>query len=226
MQAEHYHSRPFFHYTEARVSSLIRWALVLHIISLCSAIQTLLRRFAATNYSGAIRLDNYHLASQNDIVLREYLTPDLVATKLPGKTKTQVIEALLDIACRSGRVSDCELTKKDLLNHEREISTGMENGLAIPHAKSHGVEDFVIAIGVSKKKIDFESLDKKPAQVFVLTLSPIGSIDPHLRFLTEICTILKDKETMNRVVSAKTDSELYNVFAEAAGMEKVEPEQE
>ncbi|TVR93500.1 MAG: PTS sugar transporter subunit IIA [Spirochaetaceae bacterium] len=158
-------------------------------------------------------------------MLREYLTPDLVATKLPGKTKRQVIEALLDIACRSGKVSDCELAKKDLLNHEREISTGMENGLAIPHAKTAGVEDFVIAIGVSKKKIDFESLDKKPAQVFVLTLSPIGSIDPHLRFLTEICSILKDKAVMHRVASAKTDGELYNVFAEAVGMETVDPTQ-
>ncbi len=199
---------------------------MLQMANACSATHTVRGHSATHRYGRAILLDNYHLASQNDTVLREYLTPDLVATKLPGKTKTQVIEALLDIACRSGRVSDCELTKKDLLNHEREISTGMENGLAIPHAKSHGVEDFVIAIGVSKKKIDFESLDKKPAQVFVLTLSPIGSIDPHLRFLTEICTILKDKETMSRVVSAKTDSELFNVFAEAAGMEKVDPEQD
>ncbi|MCA1753255.1 MAG: PTS sugar transporter subunit IIA [Spirochaeta sp.] len=171
-------------------------------------------------------LDNNYPASQNDAVLREYLTPDLVATKLPGKTKSQVIEALLEIACRSGKVSDCELAKTDLLNHEREISTGMENGLAIPHAKSAGVEDFVMAIGVSKKRIDFESLDKKPAQVFVLTLSPIGSIDPHLRFLTEICTILKDKAVMSRVVAAKTNDELYNVFAEAVGMEKVNSTQE
>lgn len=223
MQAEQYHSRPFSHYTEAITSLSISGTPALQIDRYCSVAHNSSGQCAAINCRKANLLDNYYPASHYVIVLREYLTPDLVATKLPGKTKSQVIEALLDIACRSGKVSDCELTKKDLLNHEREISTGMENGLAIPHAKSAGVEDFVIAIGVTQKKIDFESLDKKPAQVFVLTLSPIGSIDPHLRFLTEICTILKDKEIMNRVVAAATDGELYNVFADVVGMEKVDP---
>ncbi|TVQ27854.1 MAG: PTS sugar transporter subunit IIA [Spirochaetaceae bacterium] len=145
-------------------------------------------------------------------MLKETLTIDLVTTDLPGRDKNEVIKSLLDLICKSGRVKDPERALRDVIEHEEGMSTGMENGIAIPHAKTDAVDELVACIGVTKRKIDFENLDRKPSQIFIMTLSPRGGTGPHVQFLAEISKLLKDAKMRKRIVKAKNDRELLDIL--------------
>ncbi len=137
---------------------------------------------------------------------------DLVTTDLPGKDKNEIIRALMDLICKSGKVKDPEMALDDVLTHETGMSTGMEQGIAIPHAKSDAVDELVACVGISRRKIDFESLDRKPAQIFVMTLSPRDGTGPHVQFLAEISRLLKDAKLRKKLLKAQTDEELLAIL--------------
>lgn len=145
-------------------------------------------------------------------MLKESLSIDLVTTELPGRTKNEVIEALMDLICRSGKINDREQALRDVLDHEAGMSTGMENGIAIPHAKTDAVDELVACVGVTKRKIDFENLDRKPSQIFIMTLSPRSGTGPHVQFLAEISRLLTDAKTRKAIVKAKTDEDLLQIL--------------
>ncbi len=145
-------------------------------------------------------------------MLKDVLSVDLVTTNLQGRNKREIIQNLFDILCTSGKVRDTDKALKDLLDHEEGISTGMQNGIAIPHATSDAVEELVAAVGISKRKINFECLDNKPAQIFVMTLSPKDMSDPHVQFLAEIGCVLKEKKQRKALIKAKTEEELYAIL--------------
>ncbi len=145
-------------------------------------------------------------------MLKESLSIDLVTTELPGRTKNEVIEALMDLICRSGRINDREQALRDVLDHEAGMSTGMENGIAIPHAKTDAVDELVACVGVTKRRIDFENLDRKPSQIFIMTLSPRSGTGPHVQFLAEISRLLTDAKTRKAIVKAKTDEDLLQIL--------------
>ncbi|MFP4331655.1 MAG: PTS sugar transporter subunit IIA [Alkalispirochaetaceae bacterium] len=147
-------------------------------------------------------------------MLKETLTIDLVTTDLPGTTKHEIIEALMEIVNRSGKIKDKDRALRDVLEHEAQMSTGMENGIAIPHAKTDAVEELVACVGVTKRKIDFECLDRKPSHIFVMTLSPSDGNGPHIQFLAEISRLLKDAKIRKRIVKAKDNRELLDILTE------------
>lgn len=141
-------------------------------------------------------------------MLKEVLTPELVTTHLEGHDKRSVIQSLLELLAQSGKVKDMDVALRDLLEHEAKMSTGMENGIAIPHAKSDAVDELIAAIGVTPRKINFECLDRKPAQIFIMTLSPTGTGGPHVQFLKEIGRLLQEKRRRKLMLRAKTSEDL------------------
>ncbi len=145
-------------------------------------------------------------------MLREVLTPDLVTTDLAGTDKRSVIESLIAILVEHGGLADAETALADVLDHENNTSTGMEHGIAIPHAKTDAVDALVACIGVTRKKVDFDSLDRKPSQIFVMTLSPRDGTGPHVQFLAEVSRLLKDNKIRKRMLKAKSNEELYSIF--------------
>lgn len=145
-------------------------------------------------------------------MLQEVLTPQLVTTNLAGTRKHEIIEALIDLMDASGALKDRQLALDDVLAHEAENSTGMEHGIAIPHAKTDAVDSLIACVGVSRRKIEFECLDRKPARIFVMTLSPKGGTGPHVRFLAEIARLLKDAAVRERILAAAGDDELFRVL--------------
>ncbi|TVR05017.1 MAG: PTS sugar transporter subunit IIA [Spirochaetaceae bacterium] len=145
-------------------------------------------------------------------MLKETLTIDLVTTELAGRDKNEIIKSMLDLVCNSGKVKDPAAALKAVLDHEAVMSTGMENGIAIPHAKTDAVDELVAAVGVSKRKIDFENLDRKPAQIFIMTLSPMHGTGPHVQFLADISRLLKEASIRKQILKAKTDEELLAIL--------------
>jgi mannitol/fructose-specific phosphotransferase system IIA component (Ntr-type) len=106
--------------------------------------------------------------------LKSVLGRDTIALHLKGKTKEELIDELLAVAVRGGKVSDIDAARKAVLERERRMSTGMKHGIAIPHGKTDCVKDLVACIGVSDEPVDFDALDRQPCRIFIMTLSPAG----------------------------------------------------
>ena len=147
-------------------------------------------------------------------MLSEVLTEDLVTTGLQARTKNDVIVSMLDMLCTTGKVRDRDAALQALMDNEARMSTGMEHGIAIPHAKTDAVDELLACVAVTKKKIDFESLDRKPARIFIMTLSPKGRTGPHIRFLAEVSQLLNDEKKRKQVLSARNSRDLLSALVE------------
>lgn len=145
--------------------------------------------------------------------IRKTLTKEVVSLDLQGLDKEQVIEELLDILVEAGKVSNRKAAQKAIWDRERKMSTGMQNGIAIPHGKSDCVESLVVAVGVHKAGIDFQSLDQQPAHFFIMTISPANRTGPHIQFLAEVSRQLNDNQVRDRILNAATKEAVIDILA-------------
>ncbi|MDZ4198229.1 MAG: PTS sugar transporter subunit IIA [Kiritimatiellia bacterium] len=144
--------------------------------------------------------------------LKKVLTADLICTALQGESKQTIIEELLDLLVAKGQVRDRKTALKALLEREAKMSTGMQHGLALPHAKTDAVDRLVGAIGIRREGIDFESIDGEPSTIFILTLSPLSRTGPHIQFLAEIGRLLEEEPLRDRIRNAKTAEDVLAVI--------------
>jgi PTS system nitrogen regulatory IIA component len=144
--------------------------------------------------------------------LKKVLTPTTVSVELPGTSKEEVIEALVDLAGKSGKIKDRAAALESVLERERKMTTGMEHGIAIPHGKTDSVDDLVVAVGISPEPIDFQAMDNKPCRVFIMTLSPTTRKGPHIQFLAEITRILKEEERRQQLLAAQTPEDVVRTL--------------
>ncbi|MBN2424392.1 MAG: PTS sugar transporter subunit IIA [Calditrichaceae bacterium] len=144
----------------------------------------------------------------------DYIKEDHLTPKLKGESKFQIIEELMDLMEKSGSIIDREIALQDVLAREGYLSTGLENGLAIPHAKTDGVKQLQIGFGVKEGGIDFESLDGKPASLIFLVLSPRDTSGPHIQALAFISRNLKEKHFRDALYNAGSAGEIYRIMKE------------
>lgn len=135
-----------------------------------------------------------------------------VALHLSGTTKEEIIDELIAIAARSGKISDIEAAKASVLDRERRMSTGMKHGIAIPHGKTRAVTDLVACVGVSDKGVDFDALDREPCRIFIMTISPADKTGPHLQFLAEVSKLFKSEEKRSAILNATEESEVVAIL--------------
>ena len=148
--------------------------------------------------------------------IRKILTKEGITLDLKGETKDQVIEELLEVICAANKVENRKAAQKAILEREQKMSTGMQNGIAIPHGKSDCVESLAVAVGVHRTGVDFESLDSQPAHFFIMTLSPANRTGPHIQFLAEISRQLNDPTVRDRMLAATTKEEVVEILAGAS----------
>lgn len=146
--------------------------------------------------------------------LMDYLTKEAVLVGLQGMDKKKVLEELVDPLSKNGKISDPDKVIKVLLEREELGSTGIGQGIAIPHAKTDQVNNVVIAYGASKKGIEFESLDGEPVYLVFLLLAPVESTGIHLKALAKISRMLKDKHFRQSLRDAKTSEEVIGIIKE------------
>lgn len=146
------------------------------------------------------------------MVIIELLNPSLIQLELRGRTKTAVIEELLDLLINRGKIRDKTLALKDCVIRENYLSTGFENGLAVPHAKTEAVSDLLLAFGVSKDGVEFDSLDGKPAHFIFLLLSPVNESGPHIKVLAQITRQFQDATIANKILAANSAEDIMNIF--------------
>jgi len=146
--------------------------------------------------------------------LKTVIDTNAIDLHLKGSTKKEIINELLDILVRTGKIQDREAAFSAVMDREEKMSTGMKHGIAIPHGKNAAIQDLIACIGVSEKPVDFDSLDKEPCRIFIMTLSPVEKTGPHLQFLAEVSLLFKSSEKRQEILNAKTSEEVLKILAE------------
>ncbi|GHV27097.1 sodium:proton antiporter [Spirochaetia bacterium] len=129
---------------------------------------------------------------------------ECVSLRLQGNTKGEILAELVDILADNGKLEDRALVLEDVLEREHIMSTGMQKGIALPHAKSDGVYEICVAVGLKKSGIDFDSMDGDPSRIFVMILAPRKSGGPHLQLLAAIAAVLQNDDTREKVLEASS----------------------
>jgi mannitol/fructose-specific phosphotransferase system IIA component (Ntr-type) len=146
--------------------------------------------------------------------LKKILSPEVISLHLPGDSKQEIIESLLDLCMKTGKISDRQKALDCILERERKMSTGIQHGVAIPHGKTEAVTDLAACVGLRKDGIDFESLDGEPSRIFIMTVSPINRIGPHVQFLAEVSHLLKSRENRERILAAESVEQVLSLLLE------------
>ncbi len=146
-----------------------------------------------------------------ELNLGDYLDVRMIKRRLRGSTKAEIIDELLDLLDRSGQLTDVAAAREAVWEREDSMSTGLQYGVAIPHGKTDAVDRLVCAVGLRPRGVDFKSMDGKPSQIFVLTLSPKSKPAPHLQFMSTVSRIL-NKNGRRRVLAARTAEVVLEEF--------------
>ncbi|WPC38613.1 fructose-specific PTS transporter subunit EIIC [Brachyspira hyodysenteriae] len=149
-------------------------------------------------------------------MLKDVITLDCINIDLKGKTKMEIIDEMVDILYNNGKLNDREKYKQEILKRESQSSTGMEEGIAIPHGKTNAVKIPTVAIGISKQGVDYESLDGKPSHLFFMIAAPENSNDSHIELLSKITTMLLEDDIREALLNVKSKEEVLDILIKNA----------
>ena len=145
----------------------------------------------------------------SDLLNPAAIVPDLKASNKNGAL-TQLTDALKEV--ESGIDRDEVISV--LLERERLGSTGIGEGVAIPHGKLKTIDQLLLSFGRSREGVDFDSMDGKPAHLFFLLVAPEDSVGIHLKTLARISKLLKNAEVRNKLLEAEDRDALYRIIVE------------
>ena len=148
----------------------------------------------------------------SDFVCFEATVPALQAADRDGVIVELI--SLLEQAGRLGKAQSKEI-QKEVIKREKEASTGMGKGVAVPHVKHKGVKDVVAAIGLSSVGIDFSALDKQPVYSVILLVSPSDNPDRHLQAMESVFTHLQREKFRKFLKQCHTPEQIKDLVLEA-----------
>ncbi|MBN1481176.1 PTS sugar transporter subunit IIA [candidate division KSB1 bacterium] len=146
--------------------------------------------------------------------LKDLLTTEVIKIPLESDEKFQIIEEMVDILNKAGRVQNRDMVLNAVMDRERIMSTGMGDGVAIPHAKTDGVKELVAAFGVTKQNIDFQSIDRKPVRIIFLLAGPTDQTGPHLKALSRISRLVHRKEFRDKLAAVHSADEVIEAISQ------------
>ena len=148
------------------------------------------------------------------MALIDLISENIVKVPLESTTKTEAIAELIDVLVRAGKVRDKSKILEAVLKRENLGSTGLEKGIAVPHAKTEEVSSLMLAIGISLKGVDFNAVDGKPSKVFFLMLAAPDQSGPHIEALAEIARMTRSEAFCRLLTSATSAKEVVELFKE------------
>lgn len=148
--------------------------------------------------------------------IMDFLSKKAIVTDIKSTKKEEVIKELLEALINAGEVEKRQRNKliDGLMTRESLGSTAIGQGIAIPHAKSESVNKLVAAFGLSKRGVDFDSLDGEPVYIFFLLLAPQDSAGPHLKALARISRLLKDKYFRDNLRASEDDKSIIRIISQ------------
>ncbi len=146
--------------------------------------------------------------------IMDFLSEKNIIVNMKARNKTEVIEELGSVLVGSGCVTDKKKIVQILLDREELGSTGIGQGIAIPHGKAETVKELTAAFGLSKTGVPFEALDGEPVYIFFLLVAPEGTAGAHLKALARISGLLKDKYIRKKLMAAQSTADVVKVIQE------------
>ncbi len=147
------------------------------------------------------------------MILTQILQANSVRVPLQGNDKNTVIGELLDLLDENDLLLNKEVAKDAVFTREKTRSTGIGSGIAIPHGKCSAVKDLVMALGVTRAPIEFQSVDNKPVSIVILLVSPLDQTGPHIQALARISRLMLDdnfKKALEQAPSSEVAYKLLN----------------
>ncbi|MFT9597653.1 PTS fructose transporter subunit IIABC [Mesobacillus sp.] len=157
--------------------------------------------------------------------ITELLTRETILLSMSAESKQDAVNELVEVLERAGKITDRNAFEEAILKREQQSTTGVGDGIAIPHAKTSVVKDAAIVFGRSEAGIDYESLDGQPAHLFFMIAAPEGANNTHLEALARLSSILMNADAREKLLGAKTADDvigIINSYDQEETEEKVE----
>ena len=146
--------------------------------------------------------------------IMDYLSEEWVIPDLQGTDKSSILKELSSVLVKPCQVPSVEELLQVLLDREKLGSTGIGEGIAIPHGRLKKLKKFFISLGRSLKGVDFDSIDRKPSHLFFLVIAPENSAVDNLKLLSRIVTLLKEPSLKKRLMEVHSQKELFRIISE------------
>ena len=156
--------------------------------------------------------------------IQDVLRKDVMLLDLQATSKEAVIDEMITSLVDKGYVTDFEVFKTGILNREAQTTTGLGDGIAMPHAKNAAVKVATVLFAKSNKDVDYASLDGQPTDLFFMIAAPEGANDTHLAALAELSKYLMKPGFADKLRSVSSPEEVIAVFDEAEAADKVAEE--
>lgn len=148
------------------------------------------------------------------MAIADIISIDLIKVPLVSVEKSDVIREMAELFGVAGKTDNTDGLYDAVMDREDKGSTGLGQGIAVPHAKTDLVETMTVAIGVSFDGVEFDSLDGEPAYLFFMIIAPPDQSGPHIQCLSEIARIAQNKKFCQYLLAAKTSQEVLELFTE------------
>ena len=152
------------------------------------------------------------------MVLAKILSKQTVRLDVSNVDKWTVIKALVDLIIQSGKSRDRQAILSAVIDREKRGSTGLEHGIAIPHARSESVSELVAALAVSKSGVDFDSADHKPCHLVFLIIAPPQESTRYLKALADVAFIGSEPARVAALTSAASPEEAISILQQMGGI--------
>jgi fructose-specific phosphotransferase system IIA component len=144
--------------------------------------------------------------------ITDVLEEQFVRTNLPGTSKEEIIDSMINLIGNSKNVLDKEKVRQAILEREKIMSTGVGNGFAIPHGKTDAVKDIVAAFAVTEHPVDYQALDEQPVRLVFLLIGRDSLVGPHIKLLSRISRLMNREEFRKELLESKTPQDVIELF--------------
>ncbi|HTL48250.1 MAG TPA: PTS sugar transporter subunit IIA [Verrucomicrobiae bacterium] len=144
--------------------------------------------------------------------IMDFLNIKAIKLNMQSTEKEDALKELVDVLTETQPITDKKSVVKSLIERENLGSTGIGQGIAIPHGKTDLVKELVAVLGVSHKGVNFEALDGEPVYIFFLLVAPKDTAGPHLKALAQISRLLRDSYFCELMKRCKTPDEIFELI--------------
>ncbi|MFW6202225.1 MAG: PTS sugar transporter subunit IIA [Gemmatimonadota bacterium] len=152
------------------------------------------------------------------VLLTDLITPERIKVPLESRTKPQLLEELVGIVTQADGVEDADELLRAVREREAVLSTGIGNGVAIPHGKSPAISELRLAAGLTPEPVDFDALDGHPVRLFFLLVGPETAAGPHIKALSRVSRLVRKPEVRDRLLAVTDAREFFEALERAEGL--------
>lgn len=149
------------------------------------------------------------------MLISEQLKPELIKLDVKSNTKVELFEEMVDLFVAAGMLKDAEAAIDALIERENIMSTGIAPDFALPHGKINGVDGVIMALGVIKDGMEYDSLDGNPVHIVMVLFSERGNPGPHIEALSEISRLISIPQMLEKIKAATSPAQVLRILKDA-----------